>query len=70
MTANNMDLTSRVSEAVYIHFKALSLNLAVGHACKEPAVCNVLSTLQTVAFALDYSAERLLAFKESLRDCL
>ena len=29
----------RVSEAVYVHLKAHSLNLPIGHACKEPLVC-------------------------------
>ena len=47
--------------------KAHSLNLAIDHACKEPLVRNMLSTLQTITFAFDYSAKRLLAFQESLR---
>ena len=56
----------QVPEAVYCHFKAYSLNLAIGHACGEPLIRNMLSTVQTIAFALDYSAKRLLAFQESL----
>ncbi|XP_068742324.1 zinc finger MYM-type protein 1-like [Montipora capricornis] len=60
-------IKQHVPEAVYVHCKAHSLNLAIGHACKETLVCNMLSTLQTIAFAFDYSAERLLAFQESLR---
>ena len=55
-----------IPEAVYVHCKAHSLNLAIGHACKEPLVRNMLNTLQQVAFAFDYSAKRLLAFKEAL----
>ena len=60
-------IKQHVPEAVYIHSKAHSLNLAIGHASKEPLVRNMLSTLQTIAFAFDYSAKRLLAFQESLR---
>ena len=60
-------IKQHVPEAVYVHCKAHSLNLAIGHACKEPLVRNMLSTLQTIAFAFDYSAKRLLAFQESLR---
>ena len=52
---------------MYVHCKALSLNLAIGHACKEPLVRNMLSTVQVIAFAFYYSAKRLLAFQESLR---
>ena len=48
-----------VPEAVYVHCKAHSLNLAIGHACKEPLVRKMLSTLQKVAFPFDYSAKRL-----------
>ncbi|XP_068742056.1 52 kDa repressor of the inhibitor of the protein kinase-like [Montipora capricornis] len=59
-------IKQHVPEAVYVHCKAHSLNLAIGHACKEPLVRNMLSTLQTIAFAFDYSAKRLLAFQESL----
>ena len=47
-------IKQHVPEAVYVHCKAHSLNLAIGHACKEPLVRNMLSTLQTIAF--DYSA--------------
>ena len=60
-------IKQHVPEAVYVHCKAHSLNLAIGHACKEPLVRNMLSTLQTIAFAFNYSARRLLAFQESLR---
>ena len=31
--------------------KVHSLNLAIGHACKEPLVRNMLGTLQQIAFA-------------------
>ena len=43
-----------------------TLNLAIGHACREPLIRKMLSTVQTIAFALDDSAKRLLAFQESL----
>ena len=55
-------IRERVPEAIYAHCKAHSLNLAIGHECKEPLARNTLST-----FASDYSVKRLLAFQESLR---
>ena len=60
-------IRERVPEAIYAHCKAHSLNLAIGHECKEPLARNTLSTLQTITFASDYSVKRLLAFQESLR---
>ena len=33
-----------------------SLNLAIGHAREEPLIRNMLSTVQAIAFAFDYSA--------------
>ena len=56
----------KVPQAVCYHCKAHSLNLAVGRACHEPLIRNMLSTLQTIAFVFDYSTERLLAFQEFL----
>ena len=56
----------RVPDAVFVHCKAHSLNLAIGHACREPFVRNMLGTLQQIAFAFHYSAKRLLAFQECL----
>ncbi|RMX36481.1 hypothetical protein pdam_00010045 [Pocillopora damicornis] len=46
--------------------EAHSLNLAIGRACGEPLIRNMLTTVKTIAFAFDYSAKRLLAFQESL----
>ena len=60
-------IRERLPEAIYAHCKAYSLNLAIGHECKEPLARNMLSTLQTITFASDYSVKRLLAFQESLR---
>ena len=54
----------RVPDAVYVYCNAHSLNLAIGHACKEPLVRNMLGTLQQIAFAFHYSAKRLLALQE------
>ena len=45
----------RVPDAVYVHCKAHSLNLAIGHACKEHLVRNMLGTLQQIPFAFHYS---------------
>ena len=55
-----------IPDAVYVHCKAQSLNLAIGHACKEPLVQNMIGTLQQIAFAFDYSAKCLLAFQDAL----
>ena len=57
-------IRQRIPDATYVHCKAHSLNLAIGHACKEPLVRNMLGTLQQIAFAFDYSAKRLLAFQD------
>ena len=35
-------IRQQVSEAVYCHCKAHSLNLAIGHACREPLIRNML----------------------------
>ena len=56
----------RVPYANYTHCRAHSLNLAIVHACKEPMIRNLMDTVQTIAFAFDYSAKRLVQFKESL----
>ena len=55
-------IRQKVPQAVYCHCKAHSLNLAIGHACDEPLIRNMLSTVQTIAFVFDYSAKRLLAY--------
>ena len=46
-----------------------SLNLVIGNTCMEPwpLVRNMLRTLETITFASDYSAKRMLAFQEFLR---
>ena len=55
-----------VADAVYVHCKAHSLNLAIGHAYNEPLVRNMLGPLQHIASAFHYSAKRLLSFQECL----
>ena len=55
-----------VPGAIYTHCKAHNLNLCIIHACKEPLIRNVMDTIQTIAFAFDYSAKRLLAYAEAL----
>jgi hypothetical protein len=59
-------IRQRVPYANYTHCRAHSLNLAIIHACKEPLIRNLMDTVQTIAFAFDYSAKRLTQFKESL----
>ena len=53
----------RVPDAVDVHCKARFLNLAIGHASKEPLVRNMLGTLHQIAFVFYYPAKRLLAFR-------
>ncbi|XP_052809573.1 zinc finger MYM-type protein 1-like, partial [Mya arenaria] len=59
-------IRSLIPEAIYTHCKAHCLNLAIIHASKEVHARNLLSTVQQVAFALNYSAKRLLQFQETL----
>ncbi|XP_033731590.1 zinc finger MYM-type protein 1-like [Pecten maximus] len=57
-----------VPEAIYIHCKAHSLNLAIVHACREVLVRNMFDTVQQIGFSFNYSAKRLLAFQETLQN--
>ena len=54
------------ADAVYVDCKAHSLNLAIGHACKESLVRIMLGSQQQIALAFHYSLKRLLAFQECL----
>ncbi|XP_033754852.1 zinc finger MYM-type protein 1-like [Pecten maximus] len=51
-------IRERVPLALYTHCRA--------HSCKETIVRNMMDTVQTAAFAFDYSAKRLLNFEECL----
>ena len=53
-------------EAVYTHCRAHCLNLAIVHASSSTYVRNMMATVQTVAFAFNMSAKRLLKFQETL----
>lgn len=55
-------------EALYVHCKALCLNLAVVHACKEPTVRTMMAVVQECGFAFHYPAKRLEAFISELQD--
>ncbi|XP_033762649.1 zinc finger MYM-type protein 1-like [Pecten maximus] len=57
-----------VPEAIYIHCKAHSLNLAIVHACREVLVRNMFDTVQQIGFSFNYSAKRLLTFQETLQN--
>lgn len=57
-------IRQEVPDAVYLHCKAHCLKLAITHACKVPFVRNMMDTVQTVVFAFNYSAKRLLEFTE------
>lgn len=53
-------------KAVYTHCKAHCLNLAIVHASEEPLARNMMNTVQEIAFSFNYSAKRLLRYKETL----
>ncbi|XP_053398293.1 zinc finger MYM-type protein 1-like [Mercenaria mercenaria] len=59
-------IRAQYPEAIYTHCKAHCLNLAIIHACKIGYIRNMMDIVQTVAFAFNYSAKRLLTFKETL----
>ena len=59
-------IRTQYPEAIYSHCKAHCLNLAILHACKVGYIRNMMDIVQTVAFAFNYSAKRLLNFKETL----
>ncbi|XP_053405138.1 zinc finger MYM-type protein 1-like [Mercenaria mercenaria] len=57
-----------VPRAVYTHCKAHSLNLAIIHASGTMHARNMMTTVQTISFAFNYSAKRLLRFQENLEN--
>jgi hypothetical protein len=59
-------IAALVPRAVYTHCKAHSLNLAIVHASTVLHARNMMDTVQTVAFAFNYSAKRLMRFQEQL----
>lgn len=59
-------IRSVIPEAIYTHCKAHCLNLAIVNASKEQYARNMMSVVQTIAFAFNYSAKRLLNFQENL----
>ncbi|CAC5399410.1 unnamed protein product [Mytilus coruscus] len=59
-------IKERIPGASYVHCKAHNLNLSIAHASEEPLIRNLMNTVQAIAFAFDYSAKRVLFFKESL----
>jgi len=60
-------IKERIPGASYVHCKAHNLNLSIVHASEEPLARNMMDTVQAIAFAFDYSAKRLLSFKENLQ---
>ncbi|CAG2214457.1 unnamed protein product [Mytilus edulis] len=59
-------ISSIIPEATYVHCKSHCLNLAVVHSCKDNSVRNVMTVVQEIGFAFDYSAKRLQAFFDEL----
>ena len=55
-----------VARAVCTHCKVHWLNLAIIHTSDSMHAKNTMATVLTTAFALDYSAKRLLRFYENL----
>ena len=70
MSGVNKGVQSRIKERIlgaqYVHCKAHNLNLSIVHASEEPLIRNLMDTVRAIAFAFDYSAKRLLSFKENL----
>jgi hypothetical protein len=60
-------ILNTIPGATYIHCKSYCLNLAIVHSCwKDNSVRNVMTTVQEIGFAFDYSAKRLQAFFDGL----
>ncbi|XP_052799033.1 zinc finger MYM-type protein 1-like [Mya arenaria] len=59
-------IRQRVPSALYVHCRAHCLNLAVMHSSKDPCIRSVMTTVQEVGFAFDYSAKRLNFFVDEL----
>lgn len=59
-------IQQQIPNAVYTHCRAHCLNLAIVHACSETFVKNMIGTVQTVAFAFNYSSKRLLKYQDTL----
>ena len=58
----------RISLATFTLCHTHSLNLAIVHACREPLIRNLITTVQTIAFAFDYPVKRLLSLKKNLEN--
>ncbi|XP_052778135.1 uncharacterized protein LOC128215492 [Mya arenaria] len=54
--------------AHYTHCKSHCLNLSLVHSSKLPCVRTMMSTVQDIAFAFDYSAKRLTQFVDELSE--
>ena len=60
-------ILNTIPGATYVHCKSHCLNLAIVHSCcKDNSVRNVMTTVQEIGFAFDYSAKRLQAFFDGL----
>ena len=59
-------ILNTIQGATYVHCKSHCLNLAIVHSCNYNSVRNVMTTVQEIGFAFDYSAKRLQAFFDEL----
>jgi hypothetical protein len=59
-------ILNTIQGASYVHCKSHCLNLAIVHSCNYNSVRNVMTTVQEIGFAFDYSAKRLQAFFDEL----
>lgn len=59
-------IRERTPLANYTHCKSHCLNLSLVHSSKLQCVRTMMSTVQDIAFAFDYSAKRLAAFTDEL----
>ncbi|XP_052778692.1 zinc finger MYM-type protein 1-like [Mya arenaria] len=61
-------IRERLPLAHYTHCKSHCLNLSLVHSSKLPCVRTMMSTVQDIAFAFDYSAKRLTTFADELSE--
>ncbi|XP_052809147.1 zinc finger MYM-type protein 1-like [Mya arenaria] len=63
-------IRERLPLAHYTHCKSQCQNLSLVHSSKLPCVRTMMSTVQDIAFAFDYSAKRLTTFADELSEAV
>ena len=59
-------MSGKFNGVAYVHRKSHQLNLAVVHSSNIPCVKTIMSTVQGIGFAFNYSAKRLLALQNAI----